>query len=64
VCPSTFRNLFVYVKECVLNTFPDKPPVVYAGISGFLFLRFFCPALLTPRSFAIIDGIIVFFLCF
>eukprot|EP01125_Pyxidicula_operculata_P003863 TRINITY_DN1534_c0_g1_i1.p1 TRINITY_DN1534_c0_g1~~TRINITY_DN1534_c0_g1_i1.p1 ORF type:complete len:1339 (-),score=293.29 TRINITY_DN1534_c0_g1_i1:26-4042(-) len=35
----------------------QAPAVVYTAISGFIFLRFFCPALLTPKSFGILPDV-------
>lgn len=35
--------------------FPDEPNIRYMAVSGFIFLRFFGPALLGPKLFGLRD---------
>jgi len=51
-CPAQFRILFAQIKECVSDRFPNS---VNTTIGGFLFLRFFCPAISSPEAFGILD---------
>ncbi|KAJ3016285.1 Ras GTPase-activating protein 1 [Thoreauomyces humboldtii] len=59
-CPSELKEVFAFIKECVTekwnaeNPSETNQPVQYAAISGFLFLRFFCPAILHPKLFNLI----------
>lgn len=56
-CPFVFRTIFHYLREQVAQKFPDDATVRYTAISGFLFLRFFCPAILGPQLFDLVDGL-------
>ena len=49
----SLKNIFTFLQEQVIKKFPDNDTVRYTGISGFLFLRFFVPAILGPRLFDI-----------
>ncbi|XP_075069836.1 rasGAP-activating-like protein 1 [Mixophyes fleayi] len=52
-CPSGMRLCFKQLHKRVEEQFsgPSNQDVKYAAISGFLFLRFFAPAILTPKLF-------------
>jgi len=51
-CPPQFRLLFSHLKTEVEPKYSSN---VYTTIGGFLFLRFFCPAISTPESYGILD---------
>jgi len=51
-CPTQFRILCSELKKTVGNRFPDS---VNKTIGGFIFLRFFCPAVTSPESYGIVD---------
>lgn len=50
---SQFRQLFGHIKRCVDERFPEA---VNTTIGGFIFLRFFCPAVSSPEAYGIVDG--------
>ncbi|CAH0558267.1 unnamed protein product [Brassicogethes aeneus] len=50
-CPALMCQIFHNLKECALAYFPDNRAVRYSVISGFIFLRFFAPAILGPKLF-------------
>ncbi|XP_075424958.1 rasGAP-activating-like protein 1 isoform X2 [Ascaphus truei] len=52
-CPPGMRLCFKQLHKRVEENFPGpaEQDVKYAAISGFLFLRFFAPAILTPKLF-------------
>jgi hypothetical protein len=52
-CPASFRNIFEELQRKVTTKFPEDPVVRYTAPSGFIFLRFFCPALLGPKLFGL-----------
>ncbi|XP_067861992.1 rasGAP-activating-like protein 1 [Heptranchias perlo] len=56
-CPSVMRVAFKQLHKRVEEQFPeaDNEDVKYLAISGFLFLRFFAPAILTPKLFSLRD---------
>uniref|UniRef100_A0A6B2L1H9 Ras-GAP domain-containing protein n=1 Tax=Arcella intermedia TaxID=1963864 RepID=A0A6B2L1H9_9EUKA len=49
-CPIPLRRIFHFIRNEVSVVFPDSD-VKYTAITGFLFLRFFAPALMTPKLF-------------
>lgn len=55
-----FRYVFQHIQSQVRRKFGDDNIVRYTSISGFIFLRFFCPALLTPKNFGLLDGPLAF----
>ncbi|XP_067014375.2 ras GTPase-activating protein 3 isoform X2 [Anabrus simplex] len=50
-CPALMCQLFHDLKELASLRFPDNNEVKYSVISGFIFLRFFAPAILGPKLF-------------
>lgn len=54
-CPKQIKEAFANIKFMVLENFSRKsipaPGIQYTSISAFIFLRFFCPAILTPKLF-------------
>ena len=50
-CPTLMCEIFQNLKELSLQYFPEHNEVSYSVISGFIFLRFFAPAILGPRLF-------------
>ncbi|XP_068418854.1 rasGAP-activating-like protein 1 isoform X5 [Eschrichtius robustus] len=56
-CPPAIRLAFKQLRHCVEERFPqaEHEDVKNLAISGFLFLRFFAPAILTPKLFDLRD---------
>ncbi|CAB3237524.1 unnamed protein product [Arctia plantaginis] len=50
-CPSAMCRLFDALRQCAARHFPRNAEVRYSVVSGFIFLRFFAPAILGPRLF-------------
>lgn len=50
-CPALMCQIFHDLKESAMTYFPDNREVRYSVVSGFIFLRFFAPAILGPRLF-------------
>ncbi|KAL8937935.1 MAG: hypothetical protein Q9216_004174 [Gyalolechia sp. 2 TL-2023] len=56
-CPAELRLIFRHVAACAEDRYGDfLRTVTYSSVSGFLFLRFFCPALLNPHLFGLLKG--------
>ncbi|KAJ5570534.1 uncharacterized protein N7459_009964 [Penicillium hispanicum] len=54
-CPSELRLIFRHVRACADDRYGDfLRSVTYSSVSGFLFLRFFCPAILNPKLFGLL----------
>ncbi|KAJ5898865.1 hypothetical protein N7495_003609 [Penicillium taxi] len=54
-CPSELRRIFRHVRACADDRYGDfLRSVTYSSVSGFLFLRFFCPAILNPKLFGLL----------
>jgi len=51
-CPTQFRSLFAHLKHVVAQRFADN---VNTTIGGFIFLRFFCPAVSSPEAYGILE---------
>ncbi|ORX82729.1 hypothetical protein BCR32DRAFT_292449 [Anaeromyces robustus] len=54
-CPSKLKEIFSFTKTEVAKTFKNENTVQYSSISGFIFLRFFCPAILSPKLFGLAE---------
>ncbi|XP_077864810.1 rasGAP-activating-like protein 1 [Saccoglossus kowalevskii] len=54
-CPPVMRLAFKQLRKRVEDRFPDHEheDIKYLCISGFLFLRFFAPAILSPKLFSL-----------
>lgn len=52
-CPNKLRHIFHSLQQSVIKRYPPESVSVvkYTVISGFFFLRFFCPAILGPKLF-------------
>lgn len=50
-CPSDLRDIFYHIQNQVQEKFLDDKLVQFTSVSGFLFLRFICPAILGPKLF-------------
>lgn len=54
-CPSELRQVLKYIRAVAEDRYGDfLRTVPYTSVSGFLFLRFFCPALLNPKLFGLL----------
>ncbi|KAJ5961761.1 hypothetical protein N7501_006702 [Penicillium viridicatum] len=54
-CPPELRRIFRHVRACADDRYGDfLRSVTYSSVSGFLFLRFFCPAILNPKLFGLL----------
>lgn len=58
-CPPLMCEMFACLRELAATHFPRNKEVRYSVISGFIFLRFFAPAILGPRLFDITNEQIV-----
>lgn len=50
-CPPVLCQIFHDLRECAAKYFPQNKEVRYSVVSGFIFLRFFAPAILGPKLF-------------
>lgn len=56
-CPPELRLIFRHIRACAEDRYGDfLRSVTYSSVSGFLFLRFFCPAILNPKLFGLLKG--------
>ncbi|GMF69342.1 unnamed protein product [Aspergillus oryzae] len=56
-CPAELRLIFRHVRACAEDRYGDfLRTVTYSSVSGFLFLRFFCPAILNPKLFGLLKA--------
>ncbi|KAL8775089.1 MAG: hypothetical protein Q9209_000568 [Squamulea sp. 1 TL-2023] len=54
-CPPELRIIFRHIAACAEDRYGDfLRTITYSSVSGFLFLRFFCPALLNPHLFGLL----------
>lgn len=51
---SPFKAMMAHLRQECVKRFPDS---YHKSIAGFIFLRFFCPAILSPDSNGITTGI-------
>uniref|UniRef100_A0A6B2KXY0 Ras-GAP domain-containing protein n=1 Tax=Arcella intermedia TaxID=1963864 RepID=A0A6B2KXY0_9EUKA len=50
-CPTNLRNIFEHIQGLIKQKWPDHPTAQYTAVSGFIFLRFFCPSLYSPKLY-------------
>ena len=56
-CPAGLRILFRHIRSCAEDRYGSFIRTVkYTSVSGFLFLRLFCPAILNPELFELLPG--------
>ncbi|KAK9365236.1 hypothetical protein V1509DRAFT_633784 [Lipomyces kononenkoae] len=56
LCPCGLRRIFHNIRLQIENRFGEFLNAAwYSGISGFLFLRFFCPAIMSPKLFGLVQ---------
>ncbi|TVY28411.1 Inhibitory regulator protein [Lachnellula hyalina] len=54
-CPGELRQILKYIRAVADDRYGDfLRTVSYTSVSGFLFLRFLCPALLNPKLFGLL----------
>ncbi|RKF63784.1 Inhibitory regulator protein BUD2/CLA2 [Golovinomyces cichoracearum] len=54
-CPPELRRILKYIRTVAEDRYGNfLRTVAYTSVSGFLFLRFFCPALLNPKLFGLL----------
>ncbi|KAI9813283.1 MAG: hypothetical protein M1827_004225 [Pycnora praestabilis] len=54
-CPAELRMILRHIRACAEDRYGDfLRTVSYSSVSGFLFLRFFCPAVLNPKLFGLL----------
>jgi hypothetical protein len=59
-CPQELRLIFRHIQACAEDRYGDfLRTVKYSSVSGFLFLRFFVPAVLNPKLFGLLKGMII-----
>ncbi|KAG8279422.1 Ras GTPase-activating protein 1, partial [Homalodisca vitripennis] len=54
-CPKTVRYICGCLQRCVVGKWPHERLVRTRVVSGFIFLRLLCPAILNPRQFNLIS---------
>jgi GTPase-activator protein for Ras-like GTPase len=56
-CPTELRKIFRHIRACAEDKYGDfLRTIAYSSVSGFLFLRFICPAVLNPKLFGLLRG--------
>lgn len=54
-CPRSVRYICGCLQKAVVAKWPDERFVRTRVVSGFIFLRLLCPALLNPRQFGLVS---------
>ena len=56
-CPPELRRIFRTIRDCAADRYGSvMPSKAYTSVSSFLFLRFFCAAIITPRLFGLLKS--------
>ena len=56
-CPQELKAVFRHIRACAEDRYGDfLRSIRYSSVSGFVFLRFFCPAVLNPKLFGLLKG--------
>ncbi|KAL6041676.1 Ras GTPase-activating protein 4 [Balamuthia mandrillaris] len=55
-CPQLFKQVFHNIATKVASKWPSDETCRYTAISGFIFLRFFNPAILGPKLFGLLQA--------
>ena len=56
-CPLELKIVFRHIRACAEDRYGDfLRSIRYSSVSGFVFLRFFCPAVLNPKLFGLLRG--------
>ena len=59
-CPPELRHIMRHIRACAEDRYGDfLRNIIYSSVSGFLFLRFFCPAVLNPKLFGLLKGAVI-----
>ncbi|KAJ3268157.1 hypothetical protein HDV01_003370 [Terramyces sp. JEL0728] len=56
--PSALKDIFFLIQSTVMKKFPGNEIAPYTSVSGFIFLRFFAPAILGPSLFGLKVGVL------
>jgi len=48
------REIFAFIATEVSNKWGEDIDVKYPAVTGFIFLRFFCPAILNPHLYGLV----------
>lgn len=56
-CPTVMRLVFKYLQEDARKNPSLSEDTAFTVVSGFLFLRFFAPAVLSPKLFGMREGL-------
>ena len=60
-CPMELRKILRHIRVCVEDRYGELlKTVCYSSVCGFLFLRFFCPAILNPKLFGLLKGMLIY----
>eukprot|EP01130_Rhizamoeba_saxonica_P000081 TRINITY_DN10101_c0_g1_i1.p1 TRINITY_DN10101_c0_g1~~TRINITY_DN10101_c0_g1_i1.p1 ORF type:complete len:601 (+),score=142.25 TRINITY_DN10101_c0_g1_i1:212-2014(+) len=54
-CPEPFKAIAYHLRSEVVKRFPEAN---HTSVGGFIFLRFFCPAVMSPDSQGLVEGVI------
>ena len=61
-CPAELRVIFRHIRACADDRYGAfLRNIKYSSVSGFLFLRFFCPSVLNPKLFGLLKGWLALF---
>ncbi|KAL4220643.1 Ras GTPase-activating protein 2 [Mactra antiquata] len=55
ICPTEMSQAFFTLRQVACKHYPDNNEIHYQVVSGFVFLRFFAPAILGPRFFELTE---------